>query len=837
MSQDTITVEDLPRLLENDISVKVAGIDCDGILRGKVMAKEKFLGIAQKGFGFSSAVFGWDMQDVLYTTDAKIAPPESGYVDFIAVPDLSSYRRIPWEDNIPFFLVRFVQNEKPVTADGRSMLRSLTNKLAEAKCQAMAGVELEFMNFQTPSQDGYANDSQARDVAAFLERNAPSALRPMTAGSFSYSATRPVAFKKYFWDIFNTSAQFNCGIEGWHTEGGPGVYEAALKVCNVTDMADRVSLFKLLTKSIGIEHGITPCFMAKPMYGQPGSSGHIHISLCDLEGKNLFARDTPDPNAPWSDAASLSDMGRQFLAGLLEALPDIMPLFAPTINSYKRLVENYWAPVNISWGLEDRMASIRIITPPVCKPGATRMEVRIPGADLHPHYALSVILAAGWRGIEKKLDIKVPPMSALKQGARPELLPNTLEEAIKRFSAPESIAREILDGEFVDFFTATREHELKVWREAVTDCKPTLERNVKQLLQDVKDLGISFRPHVKTLKSLEVTRMMLGNGTHRKIVASTLCEIRGALPLAEEGILDECLYGLPIYPSALPQLAALSSKLRIVLMVDNEAQIDALEAFAQSTGRTSPWSVFIKVDVGSHRAGLESSSPALQRLVEKVEGSSAAEVYGFYCHAGHSYACRTEEAAAAVLRSEVEGVVRAAEYLHRKEERKVVVSFGSTPTAHVLNSLRKALPEGMEVELHAGNFPANDLQQVCTGLVAEEQQAVRVLAEVCSVYPERNEALINAGTVALTKETSEVVGFGRVTDRPGWAVVRMAQEHGILGLTDASAGQRVEEVFHVGQKVMLHIQHACITAAQHHVYYVVDEEDVVRETWVPWKGW
>ncbi|GFF36243.1 type-1 glutamine synthetase 2 [Aspergillus lentulus] len=469
MSKDTITVEDLPGLLENDISVKVAGIDCDGILRGKVMAKEKFLGIAQKGFGFSSAVFGWDMQDVLYTTDAKIAPPESGYVDFIAVPDLSSYRRIPWEDNIPFFLVRFVQNEKPVTADGRSMLRSITDKLAEANCQAMAGVELEFMNFQTPSQDGYSNGSQTRDIAAFLERNAPSALRPMTAGSFSYSATRPVAFKKYFWDIFNTSARFNCGIEGWHTEGGPGVYEAALKVCNVTEMADRVSLFKLLAKSIGIEHGITPCFMAKPMYGQPGSSGHIHISLCDIDGKNLFARDTPDPNAPWSDAAGLSDMGRQFLAGLLEALPDIMPLFAPTINSYKRLVENYWAPVNISWGLEDRMASIRIITPPVCKPGATRMEVRIPGADLHPHYALSVILAAGWRGIEKKLEIKVPPMSALKQGDRPELLPNTLEEAIKRFSAPESIAREILDGDFVDFFTATREHELKVWREAVTD--------------------------------------------------------------------------------------------------------------------------------------------------------------------------------------------------------------------------------------------------------------------------------------------------------------------------------------------------------------------------------
>lgn len=116
------------------------------------------------------------------------------------------------------------------------------------------------------------------------------------------------------------------------------------------------------------------------------------------------------------------------------------------------------------------MASIRLITPPVCKPGATRFEVRIPGADLHPHYALAVILAAGWRGVQKKLEIKVPPVSAMKKdNTRPELLPNTLEEALKRFNAADSVAREILDGEFVDFFTATREHELRVWREAVTD--------------------------------------------------------------------------------------------------------------------------------------------------------------------------------------------------------------------------------------------------------------------------------------------------------------------------------------------------------------------------------
>ncbi|KAE8355061.1 putative serine dehydratase domain-containing protein [Aspergillus coremiiformis] len=363
--------------------------------------------------------------------------------------------------------------------------------------------------------------------------------------------------------------------------------------------------------------------------------------------------------------------------------------------------------------------------------------------------------------------------------------------------------------------------------------KPILEKNIQQLLQDVKNLGIAFRPHVKTLKSLEVTRMMLGNGQHRKIVASTLCEIRGAIPLAKEGILDECLYGLPIYPSALPHLTELSKSLKIVLMIDNDQHIDILENDVRS-GKSVPWPVFIKVDVGSHRAGVENTSAALPRLVQRAETSSAVELYGFYCHAGHSYSSRTAKEAEAVLQAEFEGVVSASRLLDVTADRKVVVSIGSTPTAHVVNGLKCALPGHLVLELHAGNYPANDLQQVCTGLVSESQQAVRVVAEVCGVYPDRNEALVNAGTVALSKEVSDSPGFGRVTDNLNWSVVRMAQEHGILG---TRSWEKVVQKFCVGQKVFLYCQHACITAAQHHVYYVVDEEDVVRETWVPWKGW
>src|SRR5690349_19093732 len=188
--------------------------------------------------------------------------------------------------------------------------------------------------------------------------------------------------------------------------------------------------------------------MAKPKQGLPGNSGHMHISITDPKtGKNLLAREEPDPNARYPDIAGLSDLGRHFLAGLLDGLPDVMPMVAPTVNSYKRLVENFWAPVTVSWGLEHRAASIRLIAPPTSKPGATRFEVRVPGADANPYFVLSVILALGWRGVEKKLEIKQPPLGKGQDvGGKADpgvRLAKSLKEATERFARPESIAREV----------------------------------------------------------------------------------------------------------------------------------------------------------------------------------------------------------------------------------------------------------------------------------------------------------------------------------------------------------------------------------------------------------
>lgn len=155
MPNDTeVTLESLPELLKDDKAVKVAGIDVDGILRGKLMAKSKFLSIAKTGFGFCSVIFGWDMHDQTYFKELKISNKENGYRDVIAVPDLSSYRRIPWEDNVPFFLVSFYDpdTQESLSACPRSLLKRAVDKLKENGFGAMAGGELLDLSRGSPQR-------------------------------------------------------------------------------------------------------------------------------------------------------------------------------------------------------------------------------------------------------------------------------------------------------------------------------------------------------------------------------------------------------------------------------------------------------------------------------------------------------------------------------------------------------------------------------------------------------------------------------------------------------------------------------------------------------------
>jgi glutamine synthetase len=141
---ETLTLDNLTEALENDTKIKLAGVDIDGVLRGKLVSKKKFLSVAKDGFGFCSVLFGWDMHDMTYIRELKISNAENGYKDLLAKVDLSSYRRIPWEGNVPFFLVSFFDADtgKTVSACPRNLLRTTVEKAEKAGYSAMAGGEI-----------------------------------------------------------------------------------------------------------------------------------------------------------------------------------------------------------------------------------------------------------------------------------------------------------------------------------------------------------------------------------------------------------------------------------------------------------------------------------------------------------------------------------------------------------------------------------------------------------------------------------------------------------------------------------------------------------------------
>lgn len=463
------SIDDLKQLLRKDVKVKVAGIDVDGVLRGKFMSKDKFLGAAaSEGFGFCSVIFGWDMHDSVYTRELAISNKENGYRDLIASIDLSTFRRIPWENNVPFFLVSFFdpKTSAPICADPRGVLRKAVDSAASHGMECISGVEFEYFNFkETP-------ESAARKCFTQLQ--------PLTPGMHGYSLLRTQLNQEYFHALFDESLKFGIDIEGHHTETGPGVLETALAYTSAMRIADNAILYKFLAKSVGLKHGVLPSFMAKPWGNLPGCSGHIHVSLKDGEGRNAFSlsdvdRDRGRANAAFEDTRYLSQIGEHFLAGVLDGLPDVMPMLVPTINGYKRLVggEAFWAPNAVTYGYDSRAASIRIISPPSVPPSATRLEVRVPGADMNPYFALSAIFQLGMRGIVKQLRLTTPPISTYQSNpARKEeviLLPRSLEDATNAMMKPDSIAREVFGDDFVDHFGATREHEVRLWNAAVTN--------------------------------------------------------------------------------------------------------------------------------------------------------------------------------------------------------------------------------------------------------------------------------------------------------------------------------------------------------------------------------
>ncbi len=425
--------------------VKLAVADIDGVLRGKYISAEKFSSVIEKGMSFCDVIFGWDSSDVLYEK-SSVTGWHSGFPDNPAVLDINTFRKIPWENNIPFFLGELTDaTGGPSPVCPRQLLKKTLNEANGMGLAPTFAQEFEWYNFAETPQS--ANDKQFRN------------LTPLTPGMFGYSILRTTLENPFFSDLFDLLKKFNIPIEGLHTETGPGTFEAAISHAGILESADRAILFKTAVKEIAYKHGIMATFMAKINENLPGCGGHVHQSLWNLEQKkNLFYDE--------SDKVKLSETAKSYIAGQLHCLPYILPMFAPTINSYKRLVEGAWAPTTLTWGLDNRTVALRVLAGSA---SATRVETRVIGSDVNPYLAMSACLATGLYGIKNKMELQQP--ATVGNGYRDYSngsIPTTLIEATNKMKES-PIAKEILGDIFVDHFCMTREWEWKQHLKSVTD--------------------------------------------------------------------------------------------------------------------------------------------------------------------------------------------------------------------------------------------------------------------------------------------------------------------------------------------------------------------------------
>ncbi|RGP64461.1 caib baif family enzyme [Fusarium longipes] len=449
--------------------------------------------------------------------------------------------------------------------------------------------------------------------------------------------------------------------------------------------------------------------------------------------------------------------------------------------------------------------------------------------------------------------------------------------------------------ELRQFYVGKSIHDVP--KPAVILDKARIHRHCQSMLTAVDALGLHFRAHVKTHKTVEAARLQVGESNRDvKLIVSTLAEIDHLLPLLKEykkaGRRLDILYGLPLPRSQISRLAAFGAELgpgSISVLIDHPSQLESVKAFSQYA--KFPARVFLKVDTGYHRAGLPPISMNKSGLIEmlaKLEANGEAELLGLYSHSSLSYKDSTPEQAMENLEGEIQGcldAVNAQAYLFAKN-KEILISVGASPqvtaaenlvTAEgdlspAAESLRRAIatvtngqPGGLQtkLELHAGVYSILDMQQVSTnsrrhlGSHADEI-AISVIAEVCSTYNDNErvqpEALVAVGTLGLGREPCAAY--------PGWGVVsessydagighkrrlivdRISQEHSILAWEHAE-GEDTSLLppvpLEVGHDVVIYPNHACVTGALYGWYLVVDSSEgdakKIVDVWVRASGW
>ncbi|MFO7169145.1 MAG: type I glutamate--ammonia ligase [Chloroflexota bacterium] len=375
--------------------------------------------------------------------------PERRETDMYLVPDLDTYAVIPWDEAAGFPTARvicdvFTPDGKPFAGDPRYVLKRALEEAAQLGFTYQVGPEMEFFLFRT--------DADGRPVLTPHD----------VAGYFDATTDAATHVRRR---MVRALAAFGIQVEQTHHEGAPGQHEIDLRYGPALRTADHTVTTRTTLKAVAQSLGLYASFMPKPIVGVNGNGMHVHQSLADAKtGRNAFY----DANDPYS----LSKTGRHFIAGLLAHARGMSAVLAPLVNSYKRLVQGFEAPVYLMWGRTNRAALVRVPRVNPARPQKTRVELRCPDPSCNPYLALAVMLHAGLDGIRRELPLPNPVEEDLfevdPRARQFEVLPGSLSEALEELQRDE-VVRAALGPHVFERFVEAKTREWEEYRVFVSE--------------------------------------------------------------------------------------------------------------------------------------------------------------------------------------------------------------------------------------------------------------------------------------------------------------------------------------------------------------------------------
>jgi glutamine synthetase len=445
-----VSREELLSLIERGEveTVVLAELDHIGRLFGKRVEGRAFAADPDAGMLTCSVNYVWDVRQT-FARDVEFAGWHTGYHDMWGRPDWSTAKVIPWAPKTAIVLCDTCTEEgEDIAVAPRTVLRRQLRRAADLGFGCEMASELEFHVYCDAPDEARAKDYRH--------------LRPASPAFQDYSIVLQSPDEPFLAAVRRQLTDAGVPVECSKGEYGWGQTEVNLAHAAALEAADRHVLYKLGVKELARAFGRCVTFMALPDAAGPlptGSSCHIHLSLWEEgagAGRNAFA-DTADPATP-------SELLRHFLGGLMHCIPDLMPLYAPYINSYKRLTAEDFSPCTNAWGHDNRSVAFRVVG----HGGSMRIENRVPGADVNPYLAYAAMIGSGLYGVEHRLE--PGPFAATNAREMPECerLPWNLPQALDRFVRSD-LAAEILTPEVVRHLARFYELEIEQYFRVVTD--------------------------------------------------------------------------------------------------------------------------------------------------------------------------------------------------------------------------------------------------------------------------------------------------------------------------------------------------------------------------------